>query len=88
MKRLALSLNLPDDIKIPGYPPKSLRTQHRVASAKDHYHILHCGLPRLLAACPTMRLHLRVTGGSPFLPCSVNPALQQQVNASSNRACL
>ena len=66
VKRLALSLTLKDDDVV----PRSPHTHHRVAGVNDHYHILHRSLPQLLAACPTLRLHLRICGSSLFVPCS------------------
>ena len=54
--------------------PWSPHTHHRVGSVNNHYHILHRGLPQLLAACPTLRLHLRIHSSSLFVPCSFHPA--------------
>jgi hypothetical protein len=70
VKRLALSLILEDEDVV----PRSPHTHHRVAGVNDQNHILHRGLPQLLAACPTLRLHLRIYGSSLFVPCSFYPA--------------
>lgn len=70
VKCLALSLTLKDEDVLPQSP----HTHHRVAGVNDHYRILHRSLPQLLAACPTLRLHLRIFGSSPFVPCSFHPA--------------
>ena len=72
LKRLALTLVMgPDD------------WHEAVTSAEDHRHILRFGIPRLLAACPTLRLHLRINGRNVFEPrCSFQHA--QQVPAASS----
>ena len=44
-------------------------TRNPVTSEEYHYHILHVGLPQLLAACPGVALRLHITGDSPFLDC-------------------
>ena len=78
MKRLALTLTLKDD----DLPPRTPHTHHTFTGVDDHYHILHFGIPRLLATCPMLRLHLRITGSTPFVPCSFQ---QAQVPAASTR---
>jgi hypothetical protein len=66
VKRLALTLILVDyDVR-----PHSPHAHHSIDDVDDHYHVLHCGLPRLLAACPVLRLHLYICGSSLFVPCS------------------
>ncbi len=54
-----------------------------VTSAEDHRHILRFGISRLLAACPTLRLHLRITGRNVFTPCCAFQLAQQVPAASS-----